>query len=254
MNSQPSTLSQKEIRRYALQISVPQIGIKGQEKIKSAKVLVIGAGGKGTSVMQNLASIGVGEMGISDNFPVLESDLSRQHLYGSNDIGKQKAIISRQKLLEINNLNNYRLHNVFLSADNISTICRDYDVLVDTTDNAAAHYLISDAAVELNKPLVFGALKGGNGLVTILNYQHGPSLRCIFPEPEMMERTNSDEDFTCHLSLLAIVGGIITNEVVKVILKRDSQLSSNLLNIDLGKYIFSLKPVERNPDNFKANN
>jgi len=132
-------LSAQEIRRYSLQINNASLGVEGQEKIKQAKVLVVGAGGKGSSLMQIMAAVGVGMIGISDNFPVQEADLSRQHLYGSSDLGKQKAIISKQKLIQINHFVEYKLHNVCLSEQNINTICSNYDILIDATDNFTAH-------------------------------------------------------------------------------------------------------------------
>ena len=211
-------LSQKEIRRYTLQINSPQIGLEGQEKIRNSKILVVGAGGKGTSVLQNLATLGIGKIGISDNFPVQEAELSRQHLYGNSDLGKQKAIISKQKLLDINHFVDYELHNVCLSENNIQSICKNYDVLIDATDNFASRYLISDTAIALGKPMIFGMIAGKIGLVSVFNFKGGPSLRCLFPEiPDDLYSKESDE-FACQVSILGIIGSIIANEALKIIL------------------------------------
>jgi adenylyltransferase/sulfurtransferase len=245
-----ASLSEKEIRRYALQIAIPFIGIDGQQKLKSAKVLVVGAGGKGTSVLQNLSTIGVGMLGISDNCPVEESSLSRQYLYGNSDLGKQKAIISKQKLQEINHLVKYELHNVYLSRENILAISRPYDILVDTTDNFTARYLINDAAITLNKPLVFCQTLNGEGLVSVFNYRNGPSLRCLYPEPVVAEESVSGKQFSCHVALMSMLGAITANEVSKIILDQETVLSGKVLRINAAEYSFSTSGIIKKPKNF----
>ena len=244
-------LSDKEIRRYIHQIHLSGFGLIGQEKIKQAKILVIGAGGKGSSALQNLASAGVGTIGICDNYPVTEDQLSRQHLYGDGDLGKQKAIISRQKLVEINHLVKYKLHNVCLSEQNIDLICSGYDLLVDATDNFPAHYLINDAAIRLNKPFVYGAGKPNKGFVSVFNYKEGPSLRCCFPKPPENEQALPNIDFACQVMVISIIGSVMANETLKVILGLETKLSSNLLSIDAVNYAFSLSAIRKNPKNFK---
>lgn len=233
---QSAILSQKEIRRYALQISIAELGISGQEKLKQAKVLVIGAGGKGSSALENLASIGIGHIGICDNFPVQEGDLSRQHLYGNNDLGKQKAIIARQKLQEINPLVSYKLHNVCLNENNIKGIAESYDILIDATDNFAAHYLIDDAASSLKKPLIFGSIFGGLGYVSVFSYKEGPSLRDAYPQPVKEGEINFSNGFACQITLMSIIGAVIANETVKLALKLDTQLNGKILTIDSANY------------------
>lgn len=254
MNTTDSTqtsniLSPKEIRRYAIQIASRSVGIVGQEKLKQAKVLIIGAGGKGTAILQNLASSGIGTLGISDNSFVEEAELSRQFLYGNGDLGKQKAIISKQKLLEINHMVEYQLHNVCLDVKNIDRICTDYDILIDATDNFPTRYLINDAAVKLNKPMLFGLVEGAMGMVSVLNYKNGPSLRCLFPKvPEGF--SHDSEDFMAQVSILNIVGAIIANETIKVILGIDTPLSGNLLKFYGSKYSFEFEQIQKNPENF----
>lgn len=244
-------LSQKEIRRYALQINSALIGLKGQEKLKQSKVLVVGAGGKGTTVLQSLATIGIGKIGISDNFPVEENELSRQSLYGNSDLGKQKAIISKQKLLEINHFVEYELHNVCLAESNIQPICNEYDILIDTTDNFGSRYLISDTAVALNKPMIFGMVRGTTGIVSVINYMNGPSLRCIYPDkPDILENDN-DDGFACQVSLMGIIGSIVANETIKVILGVSTMLNGNLLKYNASNFSAALEKVEKNPENFK---
>lgn len=250
-NPSSEILSQKEIRRYTLQINASTIGVKGQEKIKQSKILVVGAGGKGTSILQTLATIGIGKIGISDNYPIEESELSRQYLYGNSDLGKQKAIVSKQKLMEINHFVNYELHNVCLSETNSKTICEKYDILIDATDNFSSRYLINDTAIALNKPMIFGMVKNHFGLISVFNYMGGPSLRCLFPEKPTLNCTDNSEGFVCQVSLMGIIGSIVANEILKIILGRNTKLSGNLLKFNAVNYSVSFEKIKKNPENFK---
>jgi len=244
-------LSSKEIRRYSQQITQLGLGINGQEKLKQSRILVIGAGGKGSTILQNLASVGIGVIGICDNYPVTEDQLSRQHLYGNGDLGKQKAIISRQKLMDINHLIDYRLHNVCLSEKNIDLICAEYDILVDATDNYPAHYLINDASIRMKKPVVFGSLDNSEGLVTVFNYKGGPSLRCYYPKPPTKKEIISDDGFVCLVMIINIIGSIMANEAIKLVIGIETELSGNVLTFNAAKYKFILTEIIRNPANFK---
>lgn len=236
---QSEILTPKEIRRYNLQIGLPGLGMKGQEKLKNSSVLVIGAGGKGSSVLENLVTVGTGRIGISDNFPVQEQDLSRQHLYGNGDLGKQKAIIARQKLQEINHLVDLQLHNVCLNKDNIGPIAARYDVLVDATDNFPAHYLIDETSKNLKKPLIFGSFFNSQGYVSVFNYGHGGSLKDTYPQPEK-ETGYTGNGFACQVTLMSIIGAIMANETIKVLLGMDSVLAGNILVIDSASYTLNL--------------
>jgi len=244
-------LTDKEIRRYALQINLPGLGIKGQEKIKKSRILVIGAGGKGSSTLQNLASAGVGRIGICDNYPVAEDQLCRQHLYGDSDLGKQKAIISRQKLLGINHLNEYRLHNVYLTEHNIDLITSEYDILIDTTDNFPTHYLINDTTVRTGKAFIFGNFEGSTGFVSVFNYKGGPSLRCHFPYPPIEDKKSPDNNFACRVIINSVIGSILANEALKVIIGIDTVLNGNMLSVDMVNYKFSFLKITKNPLNFR---
>ena len=246
-----TVISEKEMRRYALQISMPVIGVAGQEKIKQAKVLVIGAGGKGSSVLQNLATVGVGKIGICDNYPVQENELARQYLYGNSDLGKQKAIISKQKLEEINHLVDYELHNVCLNENNINLICYPYDVLIDATDNFPSRYLINKAAIELGKPLVYGEVVNNLGLVSVFNYMDGPSFKCLYPESLKNSDRPCSTNFACQVAVMSIIGSIMANETLKIILSQETMLNGNLLQLEGGSYSFSLQKIKKNPTNFK---
>jgi molybdopterin/thiamine biosynthesis adenylyltransferase len=238
-------LSDKEIRKFALQIQLPDVGLAGQEKIKKARVLVIGAGGKGASVLQTLVNSGVGFIGICDNFKVEEFSLPRQSLYGDTDLGKLKAIVARQRLLELTRLTSFELHNICLSESNASTIANNYDILADATDNFGAHNLINDAAIKACKPLVFGSLFHEAVEISVFNYLGGPSLRNLYPTvPEHLQ--NSDNVVAVSpLLLYCIAGNFMTNEILKIILGHDHVLSGKVLRFSLSDYsckIESLNP------------
>ncbi len=243
-------LSEREIRRYSQQIELHSVGLKGQEEIKKAKVIVIGAGGKGTSVMQHLTSLGIGKLGITDNYQVEESCLSRQRLYGNSDLGKQKAIVTKQKLMEINHYVDFELHNVCLSESNILNICGEYDILLDATDNYPSRYLINDTAIKLNKPFIFGAVVNNEIRVSVFNYQNGPSLRCLYPKPPKENKDSASQDLLAPGILTGIAGAVMANEVVKVILKLPTSLSGALYIFNMNDYTTSLNPVKKQSSNF----
>jgi molybdopterin/thiamine biosynthesis adenylyltransferase len=245
-------LTAQEIRRYADQIAMPKFGLKGQEKIKQTNILVAGAGAKGTIVLQILTAMGFGKIGISDNSLVQESDLSRQHLYGNGDLGKQKAIIARQKLMEINHFVEFQLHNVFLTEHNIRVICEPYDILIDATNNANAHYLISDAAVQLNKPVIYGAIKGIEGYAATFNYREGPSYRCAYPPSDVTETVVDPGSYFCYSTMSSIIGSIIANEAIGIAIGAGSNLKGSVLKLHAAGYRVEFIPVTRNPENFPS--
>lgn len=246
-------LNNGEFRRYTYQIKLGSIGIKGQEKIKKSKVLVIGAGGKGTTVLQNLVIAGVGKIGISDNLPVEEKSLSKQGLYGNSDIGKQKAIISRYKLAELNHFVDFELYNIRVDKKNILDICREYSVLVDATDNFPTKYLINDAAIILKKPLVFGSVQNTAGIVSVFNYKEGPSLRCLFPAEPHADKSPEQKNIASVGILYNIVGTIMANEVLKIILQIDNVISGKLLLFNILDYTISFNKIIKNPKNLNIN-
>lgn len=249
MNSE--ILSEKEFRRYAYQIKLPSVGIEGQEKLKKSKVIVIGAGSKGTVVLQNLANAGIGELGISDNLIVEEKSLSKQRLYGDKDIGKQKAIISRQKLAELNHLVKYELYNIYINKNNILDICNEYSVIVDATDNYQTKYLLNDAAIILQKPIIFGHIHNSTGMVSVFNYNRGPSLRCLFPDIPSEDKNPEVKNIASTGILYNIIGTIMANEVLKVLLNFNNTLSGKLLNFNILDYSISYQKIVKNSKNLK---
>jgi len=244
--AQQHVVSEQEKRIYKDQIALPDIGENGQNKIKKARVLVIGAGGKGTAVLQQLAKAGVGKLGISDNYLISEDELPRQILHGTTDLGKLKAIAVKDKLLPANNFTDFYVHNICLSKDNILPIISDYDILVDTTDNFPARYLINDAAIITEKPWVFGSVFNSKAMISVFNYQGGPSLRCHFPEaPENAEKPTT-KGLNAWGILLNIAGSIIAHEVLNIILEKPSNLSGNMLHFNILEYSSTYEQVVKN--------
>lgn len=250
---QSEVLSGLEIRKYSQQIELPSVGMPGQEKIKQAKVLVIGAGGKGTALMQHLVAAGIGKIGISDNYPVEEKVLPNQTLYGNGDLGKQKAIISKQRLTEINHLTKIELHNVCLNENNCEQICGDYDIIVDATDNLPAHHLINDTAIRLNKPFVYGSVYNSQAHISVFNYDNGPSFRCMYDQIPR-EKENLPPDGIVSFAIISGITGIImANEILKIILDLPFILSGKLLIFELPGYVMNMKKILKQQIHFISN-
>lgn len=206
-----------DVLRYQRQLQLPGFAKEGQQKLAEAKVLVVGAGGLGVPVLQYLAAMGVGTLGIVDADTVSLSNLHRQVIYTSADVGMRKVERCSEKLRQQNPGIQIKTYPVFLSADNAPDILRDYDVVVDATDNFNARYLINDACVMLNKPFVYGALQQFEGHVSVFNHQGGPTYRCLYPNPP-----DQGQIPDCNTAgVLGIVPGIIGSyqalEVIKVI-------------------------------------
>jgi molybdopterin/thiamine biosynthesis adenylyltransferase len=244
-------LSDKEIRIMSQQIQLPQVGIAGQEKIKNARVLVIGAGGKGTSVLQSLSAAGVGTLGIADNMLVEENILPRQNLYGEKDLGKQKAIISAQRLSESGCSSVFTLHNICLMETNILNIIAPYDMLVDATDNFPAHYMINDAATISGKPFIYGSVNHNTGFVTAFNLPGGPSLRCLYPNWPRNKTPLKDEGIPALNLLYRITGTLMASEILKIIQGLPSVLNGKLLRFHLETYTSTFETITRNEENFR---
>jgi molybdopterin/thiamine biosynthesis adenylyltransferase len=237
-----SVLSQRELRRYQPQIDFEGIRLEGQVKIKQSKVLVIGAGGKGTTALKTLITAGVGYIGISDDTLVKEETLGRQSLYGDNDIGKQKAIVSKQYLKARNQFAEIKVHNIRLTSENLVKILENYDIIIDATNNYLSHYAISDAAKSVNKPLVFSSIQQNHAVVAVLNGTNDKTLKDLIPDESALHFDGSNNS-TPAVIINALTGVVCANETLKLILNVPSQLHSNLLFIDALDYSFTLCPV-----------
>jgi sulfur-carrier protein adenylyltransferase/sulfurtransferase len=244
-------LSDKEIRIMTQQIQLPEVGLSGQEKIKNSRVLVIGAGGKGTSVLQSLVAAGVGTLGITDNMLVEENILPRQSLYGEKDLGKQRAIISAQRLSESGCSSVFTLHNICLMETNILDIIAPYDMLVDATDNFPAHYLINDAAIITGKPYIYGSVYHNSGYVSIFNLPGGPSFRCLYPQWPRNKTAPKDEGIPALNLIYRITGTLMAGEALKILQGLPSALHGKLMRFHLDTYTSTFETITRNEENFR---
>jgi molybdopterin/thiamine biosynthesis adenylyltransferase len=243
-------LTPREVRRYTKQIMIPEIGLDGQEKLKKAKVLVVGAGGLGCPVLQYLAAAGIGKIGIVEFDKVDESNLQRQVLYGSLDVGKLKAIIAKNWLEHLNSLVEIEIFNLRLDASNALGLVKQYDIIVDATDNYEVRYIINDACVILNKTMVHGAIFKFEGQASVFNYKNGPTYRCYNPYDKSKEFKNPKPADVGLMGVLpGITGTIMANEVIKVITDTGLVLSGKLLIFNISNYNFQTINFRNIPEN-----
>jgi adenylyltransferase/sulfurtransferase len=210
-------LSGEQTRRYSRQIVIPQIQASGQERIRNAKVLCIGAGGLGSPALMYLAAAGVGTIGIVDFDTVDETNLHRQILYGQSDIGKKKVEVARTKIQESNPLVTVNTYPVRITTTNVLEIMTSYDMIIDATDNFATRYLINDAAVLLNKPYVWGSVNRFDGQAAIFWSSLGPCYRCLHPTPPAPGTVQNCAEAGVLGVLCASIASMQVNEVIKAI-------------------------------------
>ncbi|MBS7254773.1 HesA/MoeB/ThiF family protein [Flavobacterium branchiicola] len=217
----------KESTRYNRQTILPEIGDEGQQKLAKSKVLVIGAGGLGASILPYLAAAGVGEIGIVDDDVIEVSNLHRQVIYKTSAVGKSKAEEAKVMLSELNP--EIKINTFFekLSGKNALSLFEKYDIIVDATDNISIKYLINDACLVTNKPMVYGSIFRFQGQVSVFNYQNGPTYRCLYPD-ENTNVLNCEDAGVIGISV-GIIGMLQANEVIKMILGIGEVLSGKIL-------------------------
>lgn len=220
---------------------LPEIGEDGQHKLAKAKVLVIGAGGLGAAILPYLAAAGVGEIGIVDDDVIEISNLHRQVIYKSSAVGKSKAKEAKQMISELNPLVKVKAISEKLSGKNVLSLFEKYDIVVDATDTISIKYLINDACLVTNKPMVYGSIFRFQGQVSVFNYQNGPTYRCLYPD-ENSNALNCEDAGVIGVSV-GIIGMFQANEVLKMILGIGEVLSGkilvyNILNNEQQKYDF----------------
>lgn len=217
------------MKRYERQIALPEIGISGQKQLAQAKVLIIGAGGLGCPVLQNLAGAGVGTIGIVDVDIVDETNLHRQFLYTLNDCGKKKVVVAAEVIVKQNPELAIVSYQDYFTKQNGLDIVSDYQIIVDCTDNIATRYLINDVAVEKGIPMVYASIHKFEGQLSVFNYKNGPTYRCLFSEGERLETIPNCNDSGVLGVLPNILGAMQANEVLKIILGFGEVLSGKLL-------------------------
>ncbi|HNP33953.1 MAG TPA: HesA/MoeB/ThiF family protein [Flavobacterium sp.] len=217
------------MKRYDRQITLPEIGILGQLKLAEAKVLIIGVGGLGCPVLQNLAAVGVGKIGIVDGDLVEETNLHRQLLYTPTDLGKSKVDVASEAVVRQNPEVIITPYPFSFTKENAFEIASDYQIIVDCTDNITTRYLINDIAVIKGIPMVYASIHKFEGQLSVFNYQNGPTYRCLFPEDERADAIPSCNDSGVLGVLPNILGTLQANEVLKIILGIGEILSGKLL-------------------------
>ncbi|MES2139184.1 MAG: molybdopterin-synthase adenylyltransferase MoeB [Bacteroidota bacterium] len=244
-------LNKEEIARYSRHLLLPEIGMTGQKKIKSARVLVIGAGGLGCPALQYLTAMGIGEIGIIDFDKVEESNLQRQILYSVDDIGKLKTEAAISKLSKQNPFVKFNSYSIRLDNQNAIELFSGYDLIIDGTDNFATRYLVNDVCVLLNKPLVYGSIHKFEGQVSVLNYINssglaGPTYRCLFPTPPVSGSIPNCSEIGVLGVLPGIIGTFQATEAIKIISGIGEPLSGKLLLFDALAMNFQVIEIARN--------
>ncbi|MCR5338710.1 MAG: molybdopterin-synthase adenylyltransferase MoeB [Lachnospiraceae bacterium] len=222
----------KEIERFGKHLLLREIGVKGQKRIKAARVVVIGAGALGSPVIQYLAAAGVGTIKVVDFDDVSLENLQSQVLHSSRDVNRPKVASAKDSVRNINRNIEFEAENIRLEADNITDVIDGYDLVIDCTDNYKARYLISDACVLCGIPEVFGAIYQFEGQVSVFNYNGGPCYRCAFPTPPPAGLVPTCAEGGTISPLAGIIGSIQANEALKLIIGIGENLSGKLLVID----------------------
>ncbi|HKU66514.1 MAG TPA: molybdopterin-synthase adenylyltransferase MoeB [Candidatus Baltobacteraceae bacterium] len=235
------------LRRYSRHLLIPEVGVAGQERLSAARVLCIGAGGLGSPVLQYLAAAGVGRIGVMDDDTVDESNLQRQTLFATADIGKSKAQIAAQRVREINPLVAADPIAARFDANNARDLVRLYDVVVDCTDRFETRYLINDACMLEGKPDVYGSIFRFDGQVSVFARDRGPCYRCLFPQAPPAGTVPTCAEGGVLGVLAGIVGTLQANEALKLILEIGEPLSGRLLLVDALSARMREVTIERDP-------
>ena len=230
-----SQLNKKIIERFSRQIVLKDIGILGQKKILLSKVLIVGVGGLGSPVAEFLSRAGIGSLGIIDNDKVSLSNLHRQSLYNTSDIGKFKVKIAKDKIKKINPNTKVAIYKVRLNIDNFKKIINNYDYIVDGSDNFTTKFLLNDYCLKFKKILVMGAISKFDGHIFTFNFKNKrtPCLRCFFQESEISDDLLNCESEGILGTVAGIVGTIQANEVLKKILNIGTGLDGFIFILDL---------------------
>jgi len=225
-------LSQDQIARYSRHLLLPEVGVKGQEKLCNAKVLCIGTGGLGSPLGLYLAAAGIGTLGLVDFDIVDQSNLQRQIMHGESTVGKLKVDSAKDRLADMNSDVEVITYNTRLSSENAMEIFKDYDIIVDGTDNFPTRYLANDAAVLLGKPYIYGCILRFEGQASVFHSKEGPCYRCLYPEPPPPGLVPSCAEGGVLGVLPGIIGLIQATEVVKLILGKGETLVGRLMIFD----------------------
>jgi adenylyltransferase/sulfurtransferase len=241
-------LTRNELSRYARHLILPEVGVEGQQKLKAARVLCVGAGGLGSPLALYLAAAGVGTLGLVDFDVVDASNLQRQILHTTGDVGRKKLDSAEEKLAALNPAVHVVKHETMLSSANAMDILKDYDIVADGTDNFPTRYLVNDACVLLGKPNVYGSVFRFEGQASVFATREGPCYRCLYPEPPPPGTVPSCAEGGVLGILPGLIGIIQATEVIKLILGKGELLIGRLLLVDALAMRFRELKLKKNPE------
>jgi adenylyltransferase/sulfurtransferase len=241
-------LSFQEIRRYSRHLIIPDVAMTGQKRLKNAKVLCIGAGGLGSPVAMYLAAAGVGTIGLVDFDVVDETNLQRQVIHGTSDVGRPKLDSAADRIGEINPFVTVVKHSTRVSSENAMELFEPYDLIVDGSDNFPTRYLVNDACVLLGKPYVWGSIFRFDGQLSVFWAEHGPCYRCLFPEPPPPGLVPSCAEGGVLGMLCGTIGSLQTTEAVKLITGTGDPLIGRMLIYDALELTFKELRVRKDPE------
>jgi sulfur-carrier protein adenylyltransferase/sulfurtransferase len=241
-------LTTDDLSRYSRHLILPEVGMEGQRKLKAAKVLCVGTGGLGSPMAFYLAAAGIGTLGMVDFDVVDASNLQRQIIHSTKDIGRKKLDSAAEKLLALNPVLNVVKHDTLLSSANALEILKDYDIVADGTDNFPTRYLVNDACVLLGKPNVYGSIFRFEGQASVFATEQGPCYRCLYPEPPPPGLVPSCAEGGVLGILPGLVGVIQATEVIKLILGNGEPLIGRLLLVDALNMRFRELKLRKNPE------
>ena len=241
-------LTPAELSRYGRQLVLAEIGVAGQERLRGARILVVGAGGLGSPAALYLAAAGVGTIGIIDDDVVEISNLHRQILHASSDVGRDKTASASDSIERLNPHVIVRRHQHRLTGQNADSLFQDYDVIVDGSDNYQTRYAVNDASARTGKPWVYGSVERFSGQVSVFGTPSGPCYRCIFPEAPAPGLTPSCEEIGVLGAVPGVVGSLQAVEALKMILGIGDLLVGRLLQLDLEHANLRIVRFDRRPD------
>ena len=247
-------LTREEIERYSRHLLLGEVGLEGQKRLKAAKALIVGAGGLGAPIALYLAAAGVGTIGLTDFDEVESSNLQRQVIHSTRDIGRPKVASARDRIKGVNPFINVEIHNTKLSAANALDIIKDYDIVADGTDNYPTRYLLNDACVFLGKPIVYGSIYQFEGQLSVFDAKRGPCYRCLYPTPPPAGLVPSCAEGGVVGALPGIVGSMQASEVIKLIVAPNFSAANapktmigRLLLFDAWKMRFNTFSIDKDP-------
>ena len=250
-----NSLNSDEVERYQRHINLKEVGLEGQVKIKNSSVVFVGAGGLGSSSILYLAASGIGKIGIVDDDQVSKSNLQRQVIHNTLDIGRDKIASAKKRIEQLNPNCEVKIYKKRLNTENILEIFNGFHIVCDCSDNFGTRFLINDACIILKKPLIFGSVQGFEGQVSVFNLnKQSPNLRDLIPRSPKETEIPSCEEFGVLGVSTGLIGILQANEILKIILKKGNILDGKLLIFDLFKLNMKILNLKANYKNKKIDN